>query len=70
MVRTRGGLGPVAVETHEVRMAPKTHESVEFVHFHVIDAPVHAVDPLKHQWDSLELWMPRGALEHFALDDC
>lgn len=50
-------------------MATETHKRIEFVHFHVVDAPVYAVNPLEHQWDALELRVSRGALENFALDN-
>ena len=50
-------------------MASEAHESIELVDLHVIDAPIHAVNPFEHKRDTLKLLMPWRTFENFALDN-
>ena len=50
-------------------MASEAHESIELVDLHVIDAPIHAVNPFEHKRDTLKLLMPWRAFKNFALDN-
>jgi len=49
-------------------VASEAHERVELVDFHVVDAPIHAVNSLQNERHSLQLRHSRRALEDFSLD--
>ena len=51
-------------------MAPKAHESVKLVDFHIINATINAVNAFQNKRNAKELRDSRRALEDFPLDDC
>lgn len=50
-------------------MASKSHKSVEFVNFRVVDSPINAVNPFKYKRDAHQFGIFWCALENFTLYD-
>ena len=50
-------------------MATEAHVGIKLVDLHVVDTSIHAINPLQHQRNPLQLLMPWSAFENLTLDN-